>query len=65
MKKFTSSLVLALAIVGIPFSVGTLTGCTEDNTAKQIKGVEEKHAPDHDKTFEEEMKKEDKPPEDM
>ena len=53
MRKFASSLVLAVAVIGLPAVFTSMTGCSGDsNEATQIEGVEVDEEPGHEEEFE-------------
>ena len=60
MRKFVSSLVLAVAIIGLPAVFTSMTGCSgEGNEATQIEGVEVQEEAGHEEEFEKQQAEED------
>ena len=59
MRKFASSLVLAVAVIGLPAVFTSMTGCSgEGNEATQIEGVEDKAEEGHEEEFDKQQKEE-------
>ena len=58
MRKFASSLVLAVAIIGLPAVFTSMTGCSGGNEATQIEGVEDKAEEGHEEEFDKQQKEE-------
>jgi hypothetical protein len=59
MRKFVSSLVLAVAVIGLPAVFTSMTGCSGGNEATQIEGVEDKAEEGHEEEFAKQQKEED------
>jgi len=59
MRKFVSSLVLAVAVIGLPAVFTSMTGCSGGNEATQIEGVEDKAEEGHEEEFDKQQKEED------
>ena len=59
MKKIVSSLVLAVAVIGLPAVFTSMTGCSGGNEATQIEGVEDKAEEGHEEEFDKQQKEED------
>ncbi len=65
MKKFVGSMVLAVAVVGLPLALSGLTGCQENNTAEQIEGGEAEMPENMEEMYEKAEKEQDQPPADQ